>query len=204
MPRAMNQLKPMIIVLLMLTSALAGCTIDDRNDQYPSYEDLAQENQQMTLVIEELKENYWDMHNQLNESNSSLDELNSMIEAANNSILTLQSDLVVQQDLVTEWIVRGAHNDFSGANLSGAHLGTADLSNADLSNAYLTDAGMYDAFLNNANLTGADLTNADLRQADLTGADLTDANLSGADWYYTTCPDGTNSDDNGDTCENNL
>ena len=34
--------------------------------------------------------------------------------------------------------------------------------------------------------------------------DLTGADLTGADWYDTTCPDGTNSDNNGDTCENNL
>ena len=47
-----------------------------------------------------------------------------------------------------------------------------------------------------------------LSGADLSGADLSGANLSGAVlsaiWNNTTCPDGTNSDDNGDTCENNL
>ena len=61
-----------------------------------------------------------------------------MIETANNSILTLQSDLVVQQDLVAEWIDRAINNDFSYSNLS----------NANLSNAYLVDA----------DLAGADLT----------------------------------------------
>ena len=50
---------------------------------------------------------------------------------------------------------------------------------------------------------------AEDNRADLSGADLSDAYLYGADlsdvvWYDTTCPDGTNSDDNGDTCENNL
>ena len=30
------------------------------------------------------------------------------------------------------------------------------------------------------------------------------ADLTGVYWHDTTCPDGTNSDENGDTCENNL
>ena len=36
----MNQLKPMIIVLLMLTSALAGCTGTDTTDLEQQIEDL--------------------------------------------------------------------------------------------------------------------------------------------------------------------
>ena len=48
------------------------------------------------------------------------------------------------------------------------------------------------------------LSYAYLNWADLTGADLTGADLNGVIWYSTTCPDGTNSDDNGYTCQNNL
>jgi uncharacterized protein YjbI with pentapeptide repeats len=66
-----------------------------------------------------------------------------------------------------------------------------------------------------ANLTGADLTGADLLDANLTNADLTEANLTSANlqytqvsgattlntgWHSTTCPDGTNSDYDGNTC----
>ena len=43
-----------------------------------------------------------------------------------------------------------------------------------------------------------------LSYANLNAADLSNADLTGVNWYYTTCPDGTNSDDNGNTCENNL
>jgi uncharacterized protein YjbI with pentapeptide repeats len=43
-----------------------------------------------------------------------------------------------------------------------------------------------------------------LSGADLSGADLTGADLSNVQWSNTTCPDGTNSDENGNTCENNL
>ena len=66
-----------------------------------------------------------------------------------------------------------------GADLSGLYLGCADLS--------------YE-FMPEANLSSADLT----------GANLSNAYLDGVNWDDTTCPDGTNSDNNGNTCVNNL
>ena len=59
-------------------------------------------------------------------------------------------------------------------------------------------------YLFGANLTGADLSNANLSYANLYDAYLYDADLTGVNWYDTTCPDGTNSDNNENTCENNL
>jgi hypothetical protein len=80
------------------------------------------------------------------------------------------------------------------ANLAGAFLNPANstpgpwLTNADLSGA---------------NLTNASLEGADLEGADLTGADLTNAFLGSVTWSNTTCPDGTNTDTNGDgNCDN--
>jgi uncharacterized protein YjbI with pentapeptide repeats len=55
-----------------------------------------------------------------------------------------------------------------------------------------------------ANLINADLSGADLSGADLSGADLSGASLFGVIWSNTTCPDSTNSDDNGGTCEGHL
>ena len=94
--------------------------------------------------------------------------------------------------------------DLSGADLRLAILRFADLRGADLSNAYLGAADLRLADLRFANLTGAGLIMANLFDADLTGATLQGAQLSGVHWYNTTCPDGTNSDNNGNTCENNL
>ncbi|TCB98597.1 hypothetical protein E0H26_08065 [Micromonospora zingiberis] len=70
---------------------------------------------------------------------------------------------------------------------------------ADLRGARLVDAYLRDADLRNAKLDHADLTNADL-----TGADLTGASINGVVWRNTTCPDGTNSDDNRHTCAGHL
>ena len=38
----------------------------------------------------------------------------------------------------------------------------------------------------------------------LNDADLSNANLNSINWLNTICPDGTNSDNNENTCENNL
>jgi hypothetical protein len=38
----------------------------------------------------------------------------------------------------------------------------------------------------------------------ITGANLSGANLTDVSWGDTTCPDGTNSDNDGFTCSNNL
>ncbi|MEU4424692.1 pentapeptide repeat-containing protein [Actinoplanes sp. NPDC024001] len=71
---------------------------------------------------------------------------------------------------------------------------TADLRNAKLSGAFLRDAD-----LRNAKLDGADLTGADL-----TGADLTGASLVKVTWSRTTCPDGSLSEENNNTCQGHL
>jgi len=88
------------------------------------------------------------------------------------------------------------------------------MSNADLRNADLSYANWCYAYSCNADLTGANLINADLTGTDLTGADLSNADLSNVDlssadaryvfWNNTICPDGTNSNDNGNTCLENT
>lgn len=97
-----------------------------------------------------------------------------------------------------------------GANLSGANLGCVDpftitgctnLTDADLRFADLTDANLFGANLRGANLYVANLFGAILGAADLTGAVLPGATLPFAVVFDTTCPDGTNTDTNGGTCE---
>lgn len=86
-----------------------------------------------------------------------------------------------------------------GANLSGIEAAYVDLTGADLTNADLSDADLRHAILAGASLVDARLTGADLEDAYLEGVDLT-----GVEWWSTICPDGTNSDDNGGTCEGHL
>jgi hypothetical protein len=119
--------------------------------------------------------------------------------------------------------------DLSGANLSGADLAGAslyesggtnvNLSGANLSGAYLdfwwgtatnwSGADMTGAELNwgqfgSNDLTDADVDNANIQYANLGSATVTGATWTGAFWFDTTCPDGTNSDVYDDGCFSQL
>jgi len=94
--------------------------------------------------------------------------------------------------------------DLYGADLTSANLSKADLAGANLSNADLDSATLTQADLAGANLSGADLTKAKLSGTDLNGADVTGAIFTKVKWSDTTCPDGTNSNNDGGTCTNNL
>ena len=49
-----------------------------------------------------------------------------------------------------------------------------------------------------------DLDGANLTGTKLAGANLTYSEIGGVTWNDTTCPDGTNSNNDGSTCVNNL
>jgi uncharacterized protein YjbI with pentapeptide repeats len=96
--------------------------------------------------------------------------------------------------------------NLQGAKLQGANLQNADLAGANLAGADLAGANLQDASLSGADLAGADLAGANVQGADLAGADLNGANLKGANlkgisWSHTTCPGGTDSDNDAGTCE---
>ncbi len=102
-----------------------------------------------------------------------------------------------------------ANANLSGANIQGSNLLGVDLSGSDLSGAILKGSNLANANLSGANLSAAQLQGANLKgvnfsNAILTGALLTGANLIGITWSNTTCPDGTNSNNDGGTCINNL
>jgi uncharacterized protein YjbI with pentapeptide repeats len=120
---------------------------------------------------------------------------------------------------------------FDSANLAGASTctgrGGTDLTGASFRFANLTGAIFLEAFAaggaTDADFTGATLVDAQascffgFARSDFTDANLegmvVGINLSGGDcgsifanavWSNTTCPDGTNSDDHGSTCEGHL
>ena len=52
---------------------------------------------------------------------------------------------------------------------------------------------LWSANLTNVDFTGANLSYSDFSYSNMLGANLENATLTGAKWYYTICPDGTNS-----------
>ncbi len=73
--------------------------------------------------------------------------------------------------------------------LSGANLKEADLQGTDLKSARLNKSS---------------LVHANLTQADLLGASMVDVHVRLVTWSNTTCPDGTNSNRDNNTCANHL
>ncbi|MCK9361083.1 pentapeptide repeat-containing protein [Patescibacteria group bacterium] len=97
------------------------------------------------------------------------------------------------------------NTDFSSSTLVNAYLAGSSFGGSDFSNANFTNAKLNGTGLQNIDMTGATFVNADLSNADLTGSTgLTTSSISGTVWDDSRCPDGSDSDVNGDTCLNHL
>ena len=252
--QVMNQLKPMIIVLLMLTSALAGCTgtdgaegipgpkgetgdqgppgiqgetgsagadgqngIDGQNgvdgqngadgqngvdgqngaDGQNGIDGIDVDESRIALLEAELASKDLTIAILL----GNISDMEGELEAVDN-VIEMYYMMFVQIQNDINW--QNQTRDLSGIFLGNANLRFAELAGADLSYADLTYANLNGADLRVADLSYTNMNNADLRYANLNGADLSGAWLNNIVWSDTTCPDGTNSDNNGDTCENNL
>lgn len=102
--------------------------------------------------------------------------------------------------MITRSEFQGA--DISGINFTGAVMSNVNFANANLTGANFTNAGNYPGWnfagvdFENANLTNVNFTDTNLQGA----RNLSTATITGAIWKNTKCPDGTNSDENGNTC----
>lgn len=92
---------------------------------------------------------------------------------------------------------------FINTNLSHADMGI-DMNEANFSGADFTGADLSNGNFSYNNFSNANFTSANLANTSLLGADLTSATFTSTIWSNTICPDGTNSDDDSNTCENNL
>ncbi|HVZ12110.1 MAG TPA: pentapeptide repeat-containing protein [Patescibacteria group bacterium] len=110
-------------------------------------------------------------------------------------------------------------NDFTGTNFKKATLNNASSNSDNFTGAKFINASIVHGQIVDDNFTGADFTgaimtnwpssgnndftNANFTNADLTGSDFVAGGgnvFTGAIWSNTTCPDGTNSDSDGNTC----
>jgi outer membrane protein assembly factor BamB len=110
---------------------------------------------------------------------------------------------------VSKGILTLKNANLAGCYLPGANLSGANATNANLTGAYLAGANLSAANLSQAQMQRSVLDNANLSAAKLnltvlTGASMTGATLTGVTWAQTTCPDGTNSNNNGYTCTGHL
>lgn len=104
----------------------------------------------------------------------------------------------------------GPWADLYECNLTDEDLFIMDMNNACMHGAILINTNLTGASFYRVDLSNADFTGANMLNTDMTDANLTNANLSGATnvstiiWWNTTCPDGTNSHEHGNTCIGHL
>lgn len=125
----------------------------------------------------------------------------------------------VTVDNINVWANFLKGKDLTGAMLPqngfGNEVGSVDMSSTNFINAYLGNSSFHNSNLTNSNFTNAIILDSDFTGANLTGVNFTGANLTGAGsmdtatitgviWSNTICPDGTNSDNNGNTCSGHL
>ena len=84
-------------------------------------------------------------------------------------------------------------------NGAGASFVDSQLQGANLQHGTYTNASFAGANLQGANLQGTNLTGASIA-----GATLRGANTQAVTWSNTTCPDGTNSNNDSGTCQGHL
>ena len=100
----MNQLKPMIIVLLMLTSALAGCTGNDSTNHEQEINDLQKMNENLLEIIQEQNSDYVDLQLILHERNKIISTMQVSSSFHNENISQLEliiSSLDAQKTLLS-------------------------------------------------------------------------------------------------------
>lgn len=110
--------------------------------------------------------------------------------------------------------VHGVNINFKNSDLDGASLTNLIFQNANFTGASIRDDAFLNSDLTGSNMTGVianggtpadfnntNLTNVNFTNANLTGAiNMSTANVTGVTWSNTICPDGTNSNSNGNTC----
>jgi uncharacterized protein YjbI with pentapeptide repeats len=116
-------------------------------------------------------------------------------------------------ELSANWQIIDGYLIGPGAYANGADLTRFSDDGVDLSGLVLTNAFLWEASMTNDNLTDADffdsfvavtLDDSNLTGVNFEGANLSEASLTNVVWSNTTCPDGSNSDNDGGTCANNL
>ncbi|HSX43485.1 MAG TPA: pentapeptide repeat-containing protein [Candidatus Saccharimonadales bacterium] len=100
-----------------------------------------------------------------------------------------------------------SHVDFRTATFPAqpAYQGSTPLfSNSNLSDTNFSGQNLSNFQLQYNNASNANFSNIDFSNASVQGTDLSSANVTGVTWSNTTCPDQTNSDNNGGTCAGHL
>lgn len=100
---------------------------------------------------------------------------------------------------------RMLYGNFKNSNFTGASFNETDAIGSDFTNANFTNVIFAGARFAEVNFMNVNLTNASFTNVNLHGAlNVDTTSRIGVIWSNTICPDTTNSDNNGNTCEGHL
>ena len=154
-----------------------------------------------------LKETFLSLECANSDSQAEITEMQGLVSSLNQTIQSLQDEIDAGYDGVAQhyynegwddgWAIANSDSEEIISNLGSNLSIQQNLVDEWIQNAIMNDfSGM--------NFSNFDMSGADLSGSNLTGANLIGTNLQSVIWSNTICPDGSNSDDNGNTCENNL
>lgn len=107
-------------------------------------------------------------------------------------------------DMFTSGGGKFTNTDFSNTAFGSMEFNGTDFSNTTFEDTYFYEAHFSAADLTDTNFDGSTFQTSGFYDSDLTGATFVGADTSGISWSNTTCPDGTDSDNNGNTCVGHL
>jgi uncharacterized protein YjbI with pentapeptide repeats len=109
------------------------------------------------------------------------------------------------QQMLFQVLPGGQNADLTGANFRGANISSTSFDAADISGADFSSSTLENGSITSPSVVGTNFTNAHFSNfAFGIGPDYSQAIFTGATWSNVTCPDQTNSDNNGNTCIGHL
>ena len=212
----MRDLKTAVVTLLLTASLAAGCTgnnpEEDLDAKYQegydagygdaydaSYDGVAQHQ------YNEGWDDGWEIAN--SESQAEIMEMQGLASSLNQTIQSLLDEIDAGYDGAAQhYYNEGWDDGWAIANSDSEEIISDLMSNLSIQQN-LVGEWIQNAIMNDfsgMNFSNFNMSGADLSGSNLTGANLIGANLQSVIWSNTICPDGSNSDNNGNTCENNL
>ena len=162
---------------------------------------------EMQVMASDLNQTIQSLQDDNSDSQTKILEMQELVSDLNQTIQSLIDEIDAGYDGAAQHYYNEGWDDGWAIANTDSEVIISDLMSDLLIQQNLVDGWIQNAIMND--FSGMNFSNFNMSGADLSGSNLTSANFTGANlqsviWSNTICPDGTNSDNNGNTCVNNL